>query len=273
MERLFVCFGQQQRPDSRPQALTRTTREKKKYICIYTTPLRIEPDRTGNSWDRLFQIGYVRTYLRTYGKCLKPRVGNNFGACLYIFRTCTHAFFGTEATWNQYGVNKYVSENWFISISVEKGRKPVVSGTRMPDDPLRKPLRNQFETISKTSSKNSSKPIRNHLETTSTQFRNKIETTWKPIRNQFETISKTTSKNNSKPIRNHFETTSKQFSKPLHDSIPIFERHLALARARSLIRCPRRLLTSSSRGAACPIDSVTGLRDGRNVHSRCSFAL
>lgn len=49
--------------------------------------------------------------------------------------------------------------------------------------------------------------------------------------------------------------------------------HLALACARSLTRCPRRLLTSSSRGAACAIDCVTGLRDGRKVHSSFSFAL
>ena len=49
--------------------------------------------------------------------------------------------------------------------------------------------------------------------------------------------------------------------------------HLALARARSLTRCPRRLLTSSSSGAASAIDSVTELRDGRNVHSLLSLAL
>lgn len=49
--------------------------------------------------------------------------------------------------------------------------------------------------------------------------------------------------------------------------------HLALVCARSLTRCPRRLLTSSSSGAACPIDCVTGLRAGRNVHSRFSLAL
>lgn len=54
-----------------------------------------------------------------------------------------------------------------------------------------------------------------------------------------------------------------------HTALP----HLALACALSLTRCPRRLLTSSSSGADFPTNCVTGLRDGRNVHSRFSLAL
>lgn len=49
--------------------------------------------------------------------------------------------------------------------------------------------------------------------------------------------------------------------------------NLAFCLARSLTRCPRRLLTSSCSGAACPMDCVTWLRAGRNVHSVISSAL